>query len=129
MQMAQVPFCMALSTIFTDGKIANNIGSLLLIFPIVIFVNFLAMNDNSKYWLYALNWIPVIPGCSLLVILSSTDKAVFPLYDLSWVSSPVMWISLILNIPLWFCIYFYLDQVMPSTYGVQKHPLFCFQKS
>jgi len=127
--MAQVPFCMALSTMFTDGKIANNIGSLLLIFPIVIFVNFLAMNDNSKYWLYALNWIPVIPGCSLLVILSSTDKAVFPLYDLSWVSSPVMWISLILNIPLWFCIYFYLDQVMPSTYGVQKHPLFCFKKS
>ena len=109
MQMAQVPFCMALSTMFTDGKIANNIGSLFLIFPIVIFVNFLAMNDNSKYWLYALNWIPVIPGCSLLVILSSTDKAVFPLYDLSWVSSPVMWISLILNIPLWFCIYFYLD--------------------
>lgn len=26
-------------------------------------------------------------------------------------------------------IYMYLDQVMPSTYGVQKHPLFCFKKS
>jgi ABC-type molybdenum transport system ATPase subunit/photorepair protein PhrA len=40
-----------------------------------------------------------------------------------------MWISLILNIPLWFCIYYYLDQVMPSTYGVQKHPLFCCKRS
>ena len=25
--------------------------------------------------------------------------------------------------------YIYLDQIMPSNYGVQKHPCFCFMKS
>jgi hypothetical protein len=89
MQMAQVPFSMALSCMFTDGKVASNIGQLLMIFPLIIVVNFMTVTDNSKYWMYALNWIPIIPGCSLLVILTSTDKAIFKLIDFSWVSPTV----------------------------------------
>ena len=39
-----------------------------------------------------------------------------------------MFVILALNIPLWFFAYLYLDSVMPNTFGVQKHPCFCFQK-
>ena len=68
---------MALSCLFSDSKVADNVGSMMLIFPLVIFVNFLAIDGPKRHWLYAFNWIPVIPGSSLLVILSTTDKAAF----------------------------------------------------
>ncbi len=38
------------------------------------------------------------------------------------------WICLILNLPLHYGLYIYLDQVMPDTYGIRKHPLFCLRR-
>lgn len=38
------------------------------------------------------------------------------------------WVMLFLNIPIHYGLYFYLDQIMPDTYGIRKHPCFCFRK-
>lgn len=40
-----------------------------------------------------------------------------------------IWGFLIFSIPMWFFIYLYLDAVMPSDYGVPKHPCFCCMKN
>ena len=35
---------------------------------------------------------------------------------------------LLISVPLWFCIYLYLDQVVPSEYGINRHPCFCLMR-
>lgn len=44
-------------------------------------------------------------------------------------SIPLAWISLILNIPLYFGLYVYLDQILPNTFGIKKDCCFCLKKS
>ena len=39
------------------------------------------------------------------------------------------WAVLILLVPFWFFGYMYLDSVIPNTYGISKHPLFCLRKT
>lgn len=51
------------------------------------------------------------------------------LYDTSFVSPYLCWAAIVLSIPFWFLMYFYLDSVVPNTYGVQKHPLFCLRRA
>lgn len=46
-----------------------------------------------------------------------------------WLCLPVVWVVLILGLPIWYSIWMYLDSVMPSNYGVRKHPCFCFMKA
>jgi len=41
---------------------------------------------------------------------------------------PFAWAALVLNIGLWMMIYQYLVAVMPSDYGINKHPCFCIRK-
>jgi len=38
------------------------------------------------------------------------------------------WAVLIILVPFWFFGYMYLDSVIPNTYGISKHPLFCLRK-
>jgi hypothetical protein len=38
------------------------------------------------------------------------------------------WIVLIFLIPFWFFMYMYLDSIIPNTFGISKHPLFCCKK-
>ena len=115
---------MALSTFFTDAKVANYVGSLLLNFPLWIFINIIQMSGAGRNILYFMNWFPVVPVCSILTRLPRPPSNLVPTALLTvntdWVIEPVEWLFLIGNIPFWFVIYLYLDNVMPNTYGVQK---------
>jgi hypothetical protein len=71
--LAQIPFSMTLSTLFKDSKVGNYIGSLLLIFPTLIFFNLISIKDDGRNWLYAFNWLPLIPGCSIMAYLASAS--------------------------------------------------------
>jgi hypothetical protein len=128
MLISNISFSMALSTFFTDAKVANYVGSLLMNFPIFWFLNIIQFTGGSRNWLYVFNWLPIIPACSILTQLTSVSPASLPISMIvirtEWIVMPVQWLFLILNIPFWFIVYLYLDNVMPNTYGVQKHWLY-----
>ena len=42
-------------------------------------------------------------------------------------SAIAMWVALVGDCFLWFMIYRYLDSIMPSEFGIQKHWLFCLK--
>jgi hypothetical protein len=90
---AQIPFSMAVSTLFKDSKVGNYVGSLLLIFPTLIFFNLISIKDDGKNWLYAFNWLPLIPGCSIMARLASASPDTFQtsskIIDVDWISMPV----------------------------------------
>ena len=46
-------------------------------------------------------------------------------FDVEWISLPTVWTVLCISIPIWFFIWYYLDSVLPSDFGVNKHPCFC----
>ena len=41
-----------------------------------------------------------------------------------WVS----WVSLCIQIPLWYFAYLYFDSVIPNTYGISRSPCFCIKR-
>jgi ATP-binding cassette subfamily A (ABC1) protein 3 len=123
--LSYIPFTMTLSTFFTDSKVANYVGGLLMIFPIIIFLQFLIMDSNSKYLIYLFYLLPIFPSCGIFVKLTSISEEALGfdvpdnvLLNTDFISTPVSWLFLMLSIPFWFGIYLYLDNVMPNTYGV-----------
>jgi len=127
--LGMVGFCMALSTFFSDPKVANQIGGLILLIPQMIFLFLTTTDSNSKYILYALFWIPVTPACVVWCALVTNPLSTFNLVDTSWIPMPVAWTALFLNVPLWVIIYQYLEKVVPSEFGIAQHPCFCFRKT
>lgn len=129
--IAQIPYCMTLSTLFTDSKLASQIGGILLLIPELVFLWFAAQKDNSKYTLYAFFPLPVVPACSIFVKLSTNNDpqyADLKIIDANFLSWEACWAALIVDSIFWLFVYIYLDAVMPSNYGVQRHPCFCFIK-
>jgi ATP-binding cassette subfamily A (ABC1) protein 3 len=49
----------------------------------------------------------------------------FDIFALLYVPEWVAWFLLILQVPFWFSIYLWLEEIMPSEYGTQRHPCFC----
>jgi hypothetical protein len=47
----------------------------------------------------------------------------------SAIPNELSWAVLIILVPFWFFMYMYMDSVIPNTYGISKHPLFCIRKS
>lgn len=39
------------------------------------------------------------------------------------------WFMLVLDILIWFGLFMWLDQILPDTYGIAKHPCFCIRKN
>lgn len=82
--------------------------------------------------MFVMFWLPIMPTCCLLVHFSS--PAVIPgmpnlsFFDVSFVPVELCWFFMVFNMFLWLMLYFYLDAVMPSDYGIQKHPCFCVRK-
>lgn len=73
---------------------------------------------------------PIGPACALIGLITNDPAlpASAHLINTSILNPTACWAALILNVPLWLAIYMYLDQVMPNTYGIQKHPCFCCRK-
>ena len=124
--MSVIPFSMALSTFFTDSKVAQYVGSLFMIFPTLIFLQVITMDDSvdvQKATMYGISWMPMFPAMSIFCKLATPPPSILPdrsmlLFKTDWVDTNTMFVLLALNIPLWFSVYLYLDSVMPNTYGV-----------
>lgn len=67
--VAQIPFTMALSTFFTDAKVANSVGGLIMAFPAIIFIQMTQLNDNGPRLLYLLFWMPIFPALTIITSL------------------------------------------------------------
>lgn len=130
--LGMIPYCMALSTLFSDSKMANQIGGLLLLIPELIYLWVSSKTTAVKWVVYAFYWLPVMPASTIFVSLTTApDIPGFPIkkfVDTTYQSVPLAWACLILNIPLWLMLYQYFDAIMPSTYGISKSCCFCFQK-
>mmetsp|Transcript_12057 Transcript_12057/g.18603 ORF Transcript_12057/g.18603 Transcript_12057/m.18603 type:complete len:175 (-) Transcript_12057:255-779(-) len=127
MNLSLIPFSMAVSTLFKDAKVASNASLVVVTLPMIIFVQLLR---SKSYLMYLFYFIPIFPGLTLLVSLMTPDPTRVPdlPVDPSYLSYTFAWVVLLGSIPLWFLIYFYLDQILPSEYGIQKHPLFFLNK-
>jgi hypothetical protein len=86
-------------------------------------------NPSTRAYIIPFFILPIFPALTIIVELTQSDTILpfFSILDPSFVPKYVPWISLVLAIPAWFFIYLYLDSVMPNTYGISKHPLFCFR--
>jgi len=100
--------------------------------PVLIILKLLTDPDsNAIYAVYPVSILPTAPVTVALISICTpvfTVKQRFPVrivFDVSKISMGAMWAFLVLNIPFWYLIYLYLDQVMPNEYGIQKHPCFC----
>jgi hypothetical protein len=123
---------MAISTLFSDYRVAQQIGGLFLFLPVLIIFKLLTDPDiNAIYAVYPVSILPTAQFTVSLISICTplfTGKQRFPVkvvFDVSKISMGAMWAFLVLNIPFWYLIYLYLDQVMPNEYGIQKHPCFC----
>lgn len=84
--LANIAFCMALSTFFSDSKLANQTGGILLILPIACYMYLISigvpgfsaqysneagikelMDESLTKYVYAISWIPIVPACNLLI--------------------------------------------------------------
>jgi hypothetical protein len=114
---------MALSTLFSDSKVAGQIGSLVLIAPMALFMYLFSLvlthkNPNLMYIGYMIPYVPT------MVILGNTLD-VEPYVELNMAIS---WAALILSLPAYYGLYVYLDQVMPNTFGIRKSCCFCLRR-
>ena len=53
------------------------------------------------------------------------DKVPVTVFNVDFIYDYSPWICLLVSIPLWLYFYIYLDMVIPSTYGINRHPCFC----
>jgi len=120
---------MATSTFFNDHRLATNVIAILIIALSLIFLQFVQVENNSKYLIYLLYLFPVMPSCVLMGKLVSLEAwEIVSFIKLSHLSSAASWVCLVISVPFWIFVYMYLQQVVPNTYGISKHPCFCLKK-
>ena len=122
--MALTSFCLALTTFFSDSKLSTQIGTLVVIIPMSIFLGIYYKHPELLGIFY---WLPHFPMSVIIFeIMYPPTVPLLPGYIDN--SIPLAWIALFLNIPCYFGLYIYLDAIIPDTYGISKHPCFCFRK-
>ena len=64
---------MAVSTLFTSPKVAQYVGGLLLIVPVLLMLHFIQMgeDDHGKNFVYLFFFLPIMPACALFCQLST----------------------------------------------------------
>lgn len=95
--MAFILYTLFITTFFSDSKLAVQIGQLALILPMAIFI---AIYQNNETLLPIFYWLPHFPMTVILSSCANTD-----------IDTPLAaaWICLVLNIPLHYLLYVYLD--------------------
>ena len=114
---------LALSTLFSDSKVASQIGSLILLAPmsLLMYLSSIVNKTGDVRYMYIGYLMPFVPT---MAIIGETLN-VSP-YD--QLSMPIAWISLVLSLPLYYGLYIYMDQVVPDTYGISRGCCFCLRK-
>ena len=124
--LSSIAFLMVISTFFNDLNTGMNVGGLITGLPVLIYFQLI----GSQSWvIYLFYWIPTIPATDIMMWCLNPNLETVPIaLDNSYINQNVSWIALGLNLPLWIGLYLYLDSIMPSEYGIQKHPLYCLRK-
>lgn len=127
--VSSIPFTMSLSTLFSDEKVANNIGGLMIIVPVIILLQLLQTSSWTRILLYPMMLNPVTSACVLFIGIgrSSLVPAQFQVFSVDYISPSVAWAFLVAATPLWYACYIYLDQVMPDKYGIRRPCCFCLK--
>ena len=97
-------------------------GFLALFLPILLFLAISIKNISLVPLFY---WMPHFPMAILLGKIVSKGNSG---HNLDSVSTSGAVISLLLNLPLYYFLYEYLDQVIPDTYGISKPFCFCLKR-
>lgn len=88
------------------------------------------IEGNAKYVMYAAYIFPVTPALIIFFKLFVSKVPNLPadtviIFNVDYIDDYSPWFALVISIPLWLLFYMYLDQVTPSTYGVNRDPCFC----
>lgn len=80
--------------------------------------------------IYAFYWLPNVPAMDLIVqTLNPRDEYVVnSIFSNMFINHYFSWAALLVGIVFWFFLYIYLDSILPSEYGITRHPLFCLRK-
>jgi hypothetical protein len=113
--IGQQAISMALSTLFNDPQVSSYIGSFLLALPIVLYLQLIV---NQSELIYLFFWLPHFPAATLFCKLTTSPDNMFLLTDPHYISSLFSWVCLVSLPVFWFCVYLYLDKVVPGEYGV-----------
>ena len=90
---------MALTTFFSDTRLANQLGVLALFIPVCLVIIVYQKNPTLLWVLYWLPHTPTIVITSIAMNVKTMDV----------VSLGPAWVALVLNIPFYFGLYWYLD--------------------
>lgn len=115
-------YALAWTTIFSDSKLSSQIGALAIILPMAVVM---ALYQNHVQAIQYFYWLPHFP---MILILGRYFNPCPYFYYMDEVSIGLAWAFLVINIPLYFFLYMYLDQIIPNTYGIAKSCCFCLRK-
>lgn len=111
---------MAITTIFSDSKISVQMGSLILMLPLTLFIGLYNVDVDNPWRLYLGYWLPHFPCTVIVSKLSGVNVNI---------NMPVTWVTMIVLSPIYYGLYWYLEQVVPDTYGISKSCCFCLRSS
>ena len=113
---AMIFYSLVITTFFSDSKLSTQIGGLVQILPLALYIG---ISNNNPNYLYILYWFPHFPTTVILTSCAGLDIGL---------SLPVAWVVLIISLPAYYFLYVYLDQIIPDTFGISKSCCFCFKK-
>mmetsp|Transcript_41165 Transcript_41165/g.62598 ORF Transcript_41165/g.62598 Transcript_41165/m.62598 type:complete len:223 (+) Transcript_41165:696-1364(+) len=120
---------MSLSTFFSDHRLAVNVAAISIIGLSLVFIQLAQVDSAGRYVMYGFFMFPIVPACVIMGKLVSDEKwEMFSFFKLSYFDVTTAWICLIICVPLWIALYYYLEKVVPNTYGIQQPLCFCLKK-
>jgi ATP-binding cassette subfamily A (ABC1) protein 3 len=132
--LALMSVSLFLTTVFTDSKLSAQVGLYILLFPTSIFLYSVSYRLNAEVdYPFTFDGNPwfqlwyVIPNFSFGVVLidyyiHDGAKVILGLHV------SVAWVCLLLSIPFYFCMYMWVDAIMPNTFGIRESLCFCLKK-
>ena len=76
--IGMIGYSMALSTLFDDTKVAQNMSQMAIFIPLILFVAVVNQSGNSKYSTYVTFLTPIGPAGSLIGILTNNPDPAIP---------------------------------------------------
>jgi len=127
--LSQIGIGLAISTLFSDPRMAMQLGFFFLTVPMVIFIlcmDFNATTPEGHFpnYMYAFFWLPQFP----LAVAASNMKGANLEPKQVYLNDGAAWAFLVLDVVIWLGLFLWMDQVIPDTYGIAKHPCFCLKK-
>ncbi len=113
-----IMFCLALSTVFSDSRLAVQVGNVIVLIPMLVYVSIL---QTGHYWVnYIFIWVPQFPF--MIIMYDALYSGFTPM------NVYVAWVFAVADVFILYALYLYLSNVIPDTYGISKHPCFCFRR-